>query len=83
MEGNIRAAQGRVEEALELHILGYRIRKEVLGDHIQTAASCYKCGDLLVKTNKLKSAVYVYPNSSASKARSSFKINQYLSLGQC
>lgn len=51
-QGNIRAGQGNIGDALRLHSIGLKVRKQVLGDHIQTAASCYRTGDLMDRTGK-------------------------------
>ena len=50
--------QGHVEDALRLHSMGLKVRKQVLGDHVQTAASYYKTGDLMDKSGKPDDAMY-------------------------
>ncbi|KAF8248764.1 hypothetical protein K440DRAFT_641869 [Wilcoxina mikolae CBS 423.85] len=41
---DVRWKQSRVKEAVTLHLQALRLRKTTLGDHYQTAASCYKLG---------------------------------------
>lgn len=42
-------AQGMLGDALRLHTIGLNIQKQVLGDHTQTAASCYRVGDVMAR----------------------------------
>ncbi|KAH9892369.1 hypothetical protein F4778DRAFT_750353 [Xylariomycetidae sp. FL2044] len=67
--GNILAAQGRFQEALEELRLSLDIRKSILGDHIQTAASAYRLGLLLSKMgqadlalDRLRESLRIYGN---------------------
>ena len=46
-----------LRDALRLHTIGLEIRKKVLGDHIQTAASCYRTGDLLDRLGQHEAAM--------------------------
>ncbi|KAK0639877.1 hypothetical protein B0T16DRAFT_395525 [Cercophora newfieldiana] len=46
---------GKTEEALEYHLKSLKLRRDLLGDHYHTAASCYKLG-LIYKTSSLKSS---------------------------
>ncbi|KAJ8068936.1 hypothetical protein OCU04_002618 [Sclerotinia nivalis] len=55
--GKIISAQGSPEKALREHYIGLNIRKQVLGDHIQTAASCYRTADLMDRTGKHQEAI--------------------------
>ncbi|CAH0023367.1 unnamed protein product [Clonostachys rhizophaga] len=48
VSGNIRMAQCDLTDALRLHTIALNIRQQVLGSHIQTAASCYRVGDFAV-----------------------------------
>ena len=57
MQGNIRIGQGMLEDALRLHQKGLDIRKKVLRDHVQTAASCYRTGDLLDRLGQQEAAM--------------------------
>ena len=57
VQGNIRIGQGMLEDALRLHKKGLDIRKKVLKDHIQTAASCYRTGDLLDRLGQHEAAM--------------------------
>ena len=46
-----------LEDALRLHIIGLEIRNKVSGDHIQTAASCYRTGDLMDRLGQHEAAM--------------------------
>ncbi len=50
-------AQDRLTDALSLHTIALNIRQQVLGNHIQTAASCYRVGELLDRTGNQDSAL--------------------------
>lgn len=57
LQGNICSGLNNLDEALKLHTIGFDIRKAILGDHMQTAASCYKTGDLMNKIGNTESAM--------------------------
>ncbi|KAJ8133572.1 hypothetical protein O1611_g62 [Lasiodiplodia mahajangana] len=59
IQGNIRCGQGRFAEAFQYHSLGLEVRKKVLGDHIQTAGSCFRVGDLHAKLGNLPQAIQI------------------------
>jgi len=50
--GNIKIAQGKLDEALQLHQEALRTREKTLGDHYQTAASFHKIGAILQAMEK-------------------------------
>jgi tetratricopeptide (TPR) repeat protein len=50
--GNIKVAQGKLDEALQLHQEALKTREKTLGDHYQTAASFHKTGDILQAIGK-------------------------------
>ncbi|KAI1617986.1 hypothetical protein EDD37DRAFT_676913 [Exophiala viscosa] len=62
-KGKILTAQGKLEEALEEHLLCYRIRNEVLNDHVQTAGACYRAGDLSYRNGKAEEAIALLEES--------------------
>jgi len=57
VSGNIRLTQGDLQDALRLQNIALTIRQKVLGTHIQTAASCYRVGDLLDRTGDRDAAL--------------------------
>ncbi|KAF4447328.1 TPR-like protein [Fusarium austroafricanum] len=56
-QGNIRSGQGRLAEAFQYHMLGLEVRRKVLGNHIQTAGSCYRVGDIAARMGNLPEAI--------------------------
>ncbi|KAL1608053.1 hypothetical protein SLS60_002992 [Paraconiothyrium brasiliense] len=48
----ILSARGEFDEALKEHFIGLEIRKKVLGDHVQTAGSCYRTAVVMDLTGK-------------------------------
>lgn len=55
--GKIRTAQGLLEEALQYFTTSLEDRKKNQGDHIQTAASTYRTGDVLARLGRLDEAM--------------------------
>ncbi len=87
--GNVRLAQGDLNDAVNLHVQALRVRKEVLGqDAHYTGLSCHKVGvlrhmqaapqeaiDLLKEALKVFDAI---PELEADFARTSYKLGEIL-----
>jgi len=56
VQGNIRLGQNNLDEALRFYSFAFKIRKQILGDHIQTAASCYRVADVLALQGNVNEA---------------------------
>lgn len=56
---DVRMKQGH-PDALKLHLQALVLRKDVLGNHYQTAGSCYKVACLFLERGDLKAARQVF-----------------------